>query len=298
MIVALFVMSLVAAAAVAMIVRAHIDTRRTELLLNADQATLYAQGSVNWAIDQLNRDWEQQKPSQLIDRTPIHSKTDHFNGYQVESTIEDMQAYFNINNLQAIEYQDDFVRLLQTVNPQIETETAKEITLAVRDWITPIIKNSGLDKYYTGLNPPYRAPHHLMVSISELRLIKGITPDLFNRLSPYVAALPDTTPINFNSAPALVFMSLSATLTIEAANAIAVYRQKSPFIELQKFLDFDIVKNNPIPPGKLTATSSYFLVKTNVTVGQQRIILYTLLVRTAQETKSRVAILWQTKGTL
>ncbi len=72
-IIAIFIMALAVTAAVAMLSRMNIDVRRTQLLLNSAQADLLAQGSVAWAIDQLNNDWKNQKPNQLIDKTPITS---------------------------------------------------------------------------------------------------------------------------------------------------------------------------------------------------------------------------------
>src|SRR5438105_4260489 len=111
-IVALFVMALVAACAVAMMFRLNIDVHRTELILNSDKATLYAQGSVDWAIEALKFDLVNQRPNQVIDRLPITSKTDIVKGYAITSTIEDMQDKFNLNDLQDSKNQDHFNRLV------------------------------------------------------------------------------------------------------------------------------------------------------------------------------------------
>lgn len=296
-IVALFMTALVAAMAVAMIERLRVDTRRTELLLNANQAYLDAQGSITWAIDQLNNDWKLQQKGKLIDKTPIKLSNKQNNAV-ISSTIEDAQGYFNLNNLSDTKYQEAFVRLIRIVSPKTDDKTAQKITLGIADWIKPGIKGSAMDKYYAELNPAYQAPHRPMASASELRLVIGMTQEIYNQLLPYVIALPDPTQININNAPAPVIMCLSKTLKFEGAKAIVMARQQTPFITTQQFTNFEIIKNNPIPEDQITITSNYFLLKTKVTIGQQQTLLYTLLNRITKDQQSNTYILWQTKGTL
>jgi general secretion pathway protein K len=294
-IVALFVVSLVAAASVAMIVRLSMDIRRTDLLQHANQSSLYAQGSIDWAMDQLSENLKHPKPKQLVDKTPIQSKTDKMNGYTISSTIEDAQGKFNINNLASQDAVNNYLRLIHAVAPSMPLEAINKIVVATRDWVLPN-NATELETYYQKQTPAYRAPHRPMVSVSELRLVRGITSTLYNQLLPHVTALPVITPININNTSAPVLMSLSATLTKESAAAILSHFRQSPAITAQDFLNFDTVKNNPIPATQITVTSSYFLVKTNVTVGQQQTVIYTLLARTSKGNQPAITVLWQTKG--
>jgi general secretion pathway protein K len=296
-IVALFLTALVAAMAVAMMERFRTDTRRTELLLNANQANFYAQGSVVWAKDQLITNWKNQQPNRIIDKTPIRS-TNQQNNALIVNTIEDAQGFFNLNNLSDSNYQASLVQLIKVVSPKTDPATAQAIALGIVDWISPGIKGSAFDRFYAEQNPPYLAPHRPMVSISELRLVKGMTPELFNALSPFITALPNPTPININNTAAPILMSLSNTLTPTSAAALMAYAQKTPFTSTQQFLNFEIVKNNPIPENKITVTSNFFLVKSEITIGQQHLLLYTLLQRLAKDKDAIVIVLWQTKGTL
>jgi general secretion pathway protein K len=280
-IIALFVMSLAAIISVSMLSRSSIATRRTVLMLNADQSQLYAQASVNWAIDLLKNNLKQQKTGRLTDTFPIQSKTDTVNGYVIESSIEDMQGYFNLNNLTKQDYLSDMTNII----------------LAASDWIGPG-KSETLNAYYGKLNPPYRAPHKAMASVSELRLVRGMTPEIYNELLPYITALPIATQINVNTAPAMVIMSLSKTLTPEGARTIEARRKAMPFIDAGSFMNFDLVKNNQVTADQITVLSSYFLVKTSVKVGRQQTVLYTLLNRVTKNSKPDVIVVWQTKGTL
>ncbi len=296
-IVALFVTALVAAAAIIMLDRLHIDIRRTELSFNTNQANFYAQGSIAWAMDQLNNDWKFQQPNKVIDPTPIQSPIKQMDNFTISSVIYDAQGYFNLNNLTDSGYQTNFIRLLQIMAPNIDQTTAQNIMLAIVDWISPQ-KKSELEEYYATLSPPYHAPHHAMVSASELRLVKGMTADLYAKLSPYVIALPKSTAININNAPIPILMCLSPTMTLESAKTIDAFRKQTPFANLQDFLNSDVVKNNPLPQNNITTTSSYFLVQTNVKVGQQNMLLYTLLERILKNSQPTAIVLWQSKGTL
>lgn len=297
-IVALFLVALVTAMAVAMLDRLRVDTRRTELLLNAAQGLSYVKGSVVWAKDQLNQNWKNKRDNQLVDRTPINTKN-VINNATVINSITDTQGLFNLNNLNNTESQADFARLITTVYPKLNQDGAKKIVLAIADWISQGVKGSAYDRYYSEQHPAYIAPHRLMGSVSELRLVQGITPELYNLLAPYVTALPaNGTQININSAEAPVIMSLSKTMTLESAKGIVAYRQKTPFTTVQQFTGFEIVKNNPIPENKITVTSSYFLVQSEVTIGQQTTKLTTLLERKTKDIDAKTGVIWQTQGTL
>jgi general secretion pathway protein K len=214
------------------------------------------------------------------------------------STIFDAQGRFNLNNLGDSAAQVGFIRLMQSAVPRTSPETARDLAIAVAHWITPGALNNNLDDYYLKSDPPYRAPHRPMVSVSEFRLLKGVTPELFAALAPYITVLPEGTPVNINNAPAPVLMSLSPTLTLPAAATIVAQRSQAPFPNTQSFLQFDVVKNNPIPENQVTVLSNYFLVKTNVKVTQQEILLYTLLKRMGKNDQPFTTILWQSKGTL
>lgn len=295
-VVALFVVALVATMAYVMMGRLERDTRRTQLILRDTQANYYAQGSVAWAMDTLRSDWEKQQPGQVVDPIPIKSPINEMQGYQIKSTIYDMQARFNLNNLIHPESQMDFKQLLMLTVPSLTEEKAQEIVFAVTDWVSPGTQQNVFKQYYAQLPIPYRAAHRLMYNVSELRLIKGITPALFHALSPYVTALPATTQVNVQTASAAVLAALSLNMSLETGNAIVTLRDTTPFVSTQTFLNLDIVKNHAIKPEKITDRSTYFLVETVVGIEKQQTVLYTLLERTIKQDKVAVNILWQSKG--
>ena len=201
-VVALFVLALVAAAAIAMIDNLRINLRRTELLLNDAQANLFLQGSVAWAINQLITDWKQQQPNAVIDRTPIQSTANEASGAIINSTILDAQGYFNINNITDAQYQMIFAKLVHITCPELNQDAIKNLLAATLDWINPAVNNTVFDQAYAKRNPAYLSAHNAMRSVSEFRLVQGVTPVIFTALSPYLIALPEVTKINVNNADA------------------------------------------------------------------------------------------------
>jgi general secretion pathway protein K len=298
-IVALFMTALVSVAAVAMIERFRLDLRRTELVINDTKARLYAEGSIAWAIEKLNTNLKEKKESVLTDIMPIKSPISELENLTAYSVIEDQEGLFNLNNLTDPVARDDFIKLILAVEPETKLDDAKNLVIAILDWISPAGgTNNQLVDYYAKQTPAYVAPHRLMVSISELRLAKGMTEGLYAKLSPFITALPEPSKINVNTAPPQVLMTLSASLTLEAALAIVNHRKQHPFTSIESFKALDISVNHHIEGEKISILSSYFLVKTNVKIAEQQITLYTLLHRMLNNALPIEAIIWQSKGTL
>jgi general secretion pathway protein K len=286
---ALFIVGLVVTIAITLITRLSRDVHRTELLLNSIQAQLYAEGSLAWAIDSLNADVLQAKANEPIDHLPLHSPPERQQNYFISSTLEDATGYFNVNNLIHEEWYAPFRQLLQYLNPALSAETIQQITVKLAAWISPRDNNSA-DEHHTF------AAHRPLAHISELQLIPGITPEIYNQLLPYVIALPDNTPINVNTAAAPVLHSLSPTLTPQEASLLEHKLQQTPLGDLALFLNTDLVRQHPFPQNKIALNSHYFILETRIEQQEQHLILHTLLQRNVENAKPVVSVLWQTKG--
>lgn len=297
-IIALFVTSIIAMAAIAMIDRFRSDLRRTELFIHHTKAYGYAQGSIAWAIARLNTNLKQKKPDNVADRMPMQSPTNTIEDGTISSNIVDQEGLFNLNNLVLPEWQEAFMTLIHLVAPNLSEEERQAIGIAVRDWVSPTGANSALEEYYAKQSPAYPSPHKPMASKSELRLVKGITPALYQALSPYITALPETTNVNVNTAPIPVIRSVYPTLTAEAAAAITAAQHDAPFATIEAFQQCDIVKNHQLDVKKITVISSYFLLKTEVKLADQHVTLYTLLHRLLNNAQPITVVIWQSKGRL
>lgn len=172
----------------------------------------------NTAYDHLGEDWA---------TTTISAPVD---GGWTEAKLQDAQGKFNLNQLhgQPQPYRADgrlserftpaqrrFIRLLQTDsdNP-IDSGEAIAITEAVIDWIDADDNVTGADgaesDFYAGRTAPHRAANQRFVSATELRLIRGITAELYRYLAPWVIALPDNSGININTASAPLMRTLNS----------------------------------------------------------------------------------------
>lgn len=295
-VVALFIVALVTTMAYVMMARLARDTRRTELIVHDAQAGLYAQGSILWAKDTLRNNLIKKKNDKLVDVLPIQSPTNTLNGYAITSTIKDAQGRFNINNISKPEWQSDFIRLIKFVYPKMSPEETAALVRATVDWITPGARDNEFSRYYAELPVPYRPAHRLMVDPGELLLVKGMTPELYAALKPYVTALPSVTPINVLSAEVPVLALLSADMTLATATSIRDLMLKSPPPTIKAFLALDIIKNHQVQADHATLTSQYFLVETEVGIGRQHIMLYTLLQRAINNGAPDVQVISQNRG--
>lgn len=103
----------------------------------------------------------------------------------------------------------------------------------------PFIKheNSGAESgYYAGLTPPYKCKNAPLDTIEELLLVKGITPDVFERMRDYVTVYGDGK-ININYASKRVIESLSEKMDPVLAQLIIDRRKMKPFDSITELRD-------------------------------------------------------------
>ncbi|MBN2269119.1 MAG: general secretion pathway protein GspK [Sedimentisphaerales bacterium] len=90
--------------------------------------------------------------------------------------------------------------------------------------------------YYRDLDPPYRCKNAPLDITEELLLIKGITPEVFERIRDYVTVKGDGK-ININNASQLVIESLSENMDTALARMIVIRRREKPFSSLAELRD-------------------------------------------------------------
>lgn len=114
----------------------------------------------------------------------------------LNACLIDLQGRLNLNDLRGVdgEYspaQKRFIRLLQSVDEDIDSSAALALANAVFDWLDPDSNPrypggaEALD--YLRLPQPYRPANQGFVSVSELRLIKGFDSTLVAALTPHVS---------------------------------------------------------------------------------------------------------------
>lgn len=199
---ALLVVALATIATVAMTTRQHLDIRRTGNLLEHDQAYWHAASGEALAAQALRLIAENPGaiPWDECRTPPVSVELD---GMAVQLVAEDLHCRLNVNNLADSddeESRDTFLRLVEDVaaGQGLGGVDPDGILHAVRDWMDPEVD----DPWYAGLQPPYRSPGAMLSSASELALVRGIDPDLFQALRPYITAVPARgVSINYQQTP-------------------------------------------------------------------------------------------------
>ncbi len=304
---ALLMIAIVAGMASVLMRMQHIDIRRTQMMLTSEQSYLYAQGVIDWAKGALKADLRD--PGATI-WPMVLSPTSIANGTgTIAGTLQDAQGLFNINVYSATAgqqgSQQDFgivlppdqqnsaqvyqkamqaaqaggsgqknnkilFNLLGLLGIEMNEENQQHLVSAIAAWVSrppgSVNNTDSYDEYYGSVNPPYRAPHALMANASELRIVSGMTPAMFNKLQPYIIALPEGA--NFNPAHAPPLLQRAAGYNPQSGQSAA-----------------------QSPSGK------YFLLRADVYLNDQHLVLYTLLMRSNKQQKIQVSQLWQSFGT-
>lgn len=249
LVMAMMIVALIAIVATEISWRFELSMSRSGNRWAGVQARAYLEGAEQLAMVALREDAEDtdgQKSDHLGEVWAQEAQpfpTDH--GW-VSGEIKDAHGRFNLNTMmsssancrngtvkpqngicpssscdQFTETQYVFVRLLQTFNLGDEEEPvflstaqAEGITEAVVDWLdadSEILGFEGAEsQYYESLDPPITIANQEMISVSELQVIKGMQPKLYQLLLPHVVALPagDVGIVNVNTATANVLRSI------------------------------------------------------------------------------------------
>jgi general secretion pathway protein K len=200
----------------------------------------------------------------------------------VRVVIEDEERKIDLNRLMLPQGNkpDDrrlpvFQRLLDTLGID------RAVADAVIDWLDndedPLVGGAE-SSYYLGLPNPYRAKNDLFDTIGELRLVRGVTADVFEKLLPFVT-VSSSGMVNINTAPKEVLMSLSAgtdlaaggAIDAQTADAIIEYRKDRPFTTageigrvspfLQELFSKTLIRNI------VDVKSTYFHVRSSGEIG-------------------------------
>ncbi len=200
--------------------------RRVENQLHAEQAYGYLRGAEGVARAALLQDAQRGGERDSLDEPwndGLRFATDY--GW-IAGSLEDMQGRFNINNLaqrgetpsgQLTPAQQQLIRLLQTLGleQELSQEEAQALTEAITDWVDGDDEVTGFGgaetDYYADLEPTAgRAANRPIATPSELRWVRGMTPEIYRALAPLITAWPQTGgALNINTAPPPVLASIN-----------------------------------------------------------------------------------------
>ncbi len=225
LVMAIMIVALVVTIAVEMSWRFDLSIARTSNRWQSVQAENYIDGVESLAKFALKEDLDSDKEDEDIfdDLTEPWADglppvpTDHG---MIMGKIEDAQGRFNLNLLEGnswkgtgvphedySEHQRRFIRFLQTLNISEEEDPEESplylseyeaigIMQAIMDWMDSDEEFDSVTGYggaeadeYLQFDPPITIANRSFISVSELRVIRGVTPILYEKILPFVVVL-------------------------------------------------------------------------------------------------------------
>ncbi len=299
---ALLIVTIATTVSITIATRLQLDVRRTGNLIAQDQAQFYLLAAEEWSQRILRQDKKDSSSDSLDESWAIELPPIPVDGGSIQGRLTDLHACININALVKDGAVDTIskTRLAQLFQ---NLGVAGDLTQAITDWIDSDLEtsnpNGAEDGYYLNLESPYRTANTPLLSISELRLIKGFEDsETYELVKPYLCTFildGGEMNINVNTASAEVLQSLSANMTAELAADIIERREEEPFNDIKEFTSFaklgTIIKNTE----KLSTSSDYFLLRTQAIIGQANKIMYSIIYR---EEDGKTKIISRTQRTL
>ena len=285
--------------------------KRTANSFTAEQSNAYLRGGEELAAlvliqdrlldreegverDDLSEFWSRESQAYPLDE-----------GGWLQGKLEDLQGRFHLNGLDTppaqgqrfSAAQEQFIRLLQTFSElEVSQQDAMLITTAVLDWMDGDTQPRDLgaeDLYYFDATPPYRAANRRFASVSELRAVANMSPDLYLALEPFLSVWPDTgerLKLNVNTAPAQVLRTLNNAgdyqpLSEVEGEMLLELRGENGFESVEAFLNSPPMAERKLAEElrqNLGLDSDYFLFSGETDIAGRTTRLYSVLHRGQQ----------------
>jgi general secretion pathway protein K len=270
--------------------RASLDLRRTSGLISLDQGWHVALGAEAWAIEVLRADREDTQIDDLTEPWAQPLPPLPVDGGTMRGALEDMQGRFNVNNLVVHDTATKELKVDELSIARFE----RLLTFAgadprwariLADWIDtdtlPGFPEGAEDGAYLAQNPPYRAANGPVTTVSELLSLPGMTLEEYERIRPYVAALPVGIPVNVCTAAAPVLAALIEGGTDYGdVEVLASNRRDGCFPTLDDLRADPAVEFGALERS-ISETSNWFRAVTAVRIGTSELTLYSLIERTS-----------------
>ncbi|MEP6940477.1 MAG: type II secretion system minor pseudopilin GspK [Rudaea sp.] len=302
LIIALLVVALAVVLIAGLLDRGELAVARVRNQLREAQAQAYSQGLEAYAarvlaqasasdneVDSNDSPWAVPLPPTSVP------------GGKIVASMRDRNGCFNLNNLiDASGAPSDiwgpkFRRLLRALN--VDETLAEGIVSWMRSGTSPD------DNYYLQQEVPYRPAKRAFVHVSELRLVKGITPEVYARLAKDVCVLPRGTPININTASAAVLITLSSIVDLQTAKGLAQdgRAQYASIDEIRAKLPGQLIEcgGPEIPVSQCyDVKSSYFLARGDVILDELPFTFFSLIERRSSGGSSAgIRVIERSRGT-
>ncbi|MGH8316994.1 MAG: type II secretion system minor pseudopilin GspK [Steroidobacteraceae bacterium] len=287
LLVAILLVALGTIIAAAMAYDNAMTARRAAATFEFDQALLVTEGAEALAAYGLQQQFQQHapyiSPSQSWGQPLPPQQV--MPGVTLQASLEDLQGRFNINSLveqNGLSPNTPAIQAFQQLLTMLGLDPKFADDLV--NWIdknpTPVFPDAATDSVYLEMAPPYRTAEMPITSTSELMALPGFTRADFDRLAPFIVALPlsPATTINVCSASPWLLDALTGVkqFSVDPA-AFEKQRQESGACFPPNFLNTVDPALRQQLTGMVGQTSSWFRLTTFVSLGSTEFAVYTLL---------------------
>jgi general secretion pathway protein K len=137
----------------------------------------------------------------------------------------------------------------------------------------------------TGLGTPIK-----FLEVEDLLAVRGFTPEMLEKLRPYVIVLPERTPVNVNTASAEVLAAVIPNFSLSEANALLGRRRNVPWTDIANF-QADITGHTPVL-NSVDVKSNWFLVNSRIRLDRAALNAQALIQRSANQIGGGVKVVW------
>lgn len=273
----LLVMALAVTLVTWLVSRQWLDMRRTGNLVNGRQAHYYALAAEVYARQVLAADLRDNSVDNQSEFWARPAQPLEIEQGALAVQVSDLLGRFNVNNLidQAGRLRSDelerFKRLLSALN--LPQRYAAEL----QDWLDRDQRTSESGAEDVDYGGRITAAGWIS-DVDELRQLKSMRAQDFERLAPHLTALPGETRINVNTASVSVLQSLSPAMSASRAQGLAARQRAGGWETVGDFLDEAGLSGDGVA-SNLSVSSDYFQVAAEARYDRQRAQLTSILHR-------------------
>ena len=235
LILTLVVTALMVAIVVEMIHQVYVDTSLSRGFRDGQQASILAESGVTGGCKLLQTTIYGRDYTTLNDLWATPLKLEDEIGTLVITIIDESAKIYVNEPVLSNGVDGPFLPALTRLGTRLKLP--EDLWAAVADWVDdenpPTNRSGGAETpYYRTLKPAYSARNGKMATLTELTLVKGVTPEILGRLRPYLTIFPDqvnSPRININTASKEVLSSLDAGIDDSLAERIIEKRRLTPF---------------------------------------------------------------------
>lgn len=260
----LVVTALMVAVTAEMIHQVYVDTSLSRGFRDGQQASLLAESGISGGTKLLQLALSGRKYSALSDKWAEPFKLDDETG-TIEITAVEESGKINLNDL--LVGSDDFtLKALKRLGKRLQIP--EDCWSALADWLDSDDdpRSGGAEtSYYKSLKPPYSARNAKLMTLAELSLVKGFTPEIIAKLRPFVTIYADQlgplSQVNINTAPKEVLAALDDQIDDRMAERIIEERRLQAFKEqgeLSRVPGLDTIINSH--PGRASIMGNVFRI--------------------------------------